>query len=45
MQIKAAGSVSFDDTDSDVAVDAEPETNEDVSTDGAPTAGESLICL
>lgn len=42
MPTEAAGSVSFDDTDSDGVADAEPETKDTVVVDGVTNAGESL---
>lgn len=39
---EAAGSVSFDDTDSEGVADAEPKTIEPAVADGGPNAGESL---
>ena len=45
MPTEAAGSVSFDDTDSDGEADAELETKETVVADGVPNPGESLARL
>lgn len=42
MPTETAGSVSFDDTDSEGVADAEPETKEPAVADGVPNAGESL---